>query len=183
MKRYITIFIMVLVSGAFLPYCTQEPTSELKKAEEAIQEARDAGAPQYAETRYFEAERKFLAGQNLIKQKKYRMAKDSLIKSAELATFAIKEAKAVRRVAEDETVPMEKEEKQAEPEPEKTIEPQKTTGIGQQYTVVKGDCLWNIAKKLCDDPLQWKKIYELNKDRIEDPDLIFPGQVLEVPAF
>ena len=41
------------------------------------------------------------------------------------------------------------------------------------YTVKKGDMLWNIAKKYHTTVAD---IYELNKDKIEDPDLIYPGQ-------
>ena len=53
------------------------------------------------------------------------------------------------------------------------------------YTVVyraqAKDCLWRIADKYYDNPRQWKRIYEANKDKIKDPDLIYPGWVLKVP--
>lgn len=49
------------------------------------------------------------------------------------------------------------------------------------YTVVKGDCLWNIAKKLLGDGGRWREIYELNRDKISNPNLIYPGQVLTMP--
>lgn len=49
------------------------------------------------------------------------------------------------------------------------------------YTVVKGDCLWNIAKKLLGDGSRYREIFNLNKDKIKDPNLIFPGQVLTLP--
>lgn len=50
------------------------------------------------------------------------------------------------------------------------------------YTVVKGDCLWNIAKKdyIYNDPFKWPRIYESNKDKIKDPDLIYPKQVFTI---
>lgn len=50
------------------------------------------------------------------------------------------------------------------------------------YTVVKGDCLWNIAKKdfIYNDPFKWPQIYEANKDKIKDPDLIYPKQVFTI---
>ncbi len=50
-----------------------------------------------------------------------------------------------------------------------------------EYTVVKGDCLWNIAKKYYNNPFLWVKIYQQNKDKIKNPDLIFPGQVFILP--
>ena len=51
------------------------------------------------------------------------------------------------------------------------------------YNVVRGDNLWNISKKeqIYDDPYMWPRIYRKNKDRIKDPDLIYPNQVLAVP--
>ncbi|CUS96597.1 hypothetical protein JGI2_01301 [Candidatus Kryptobacter tengchongensis] len=45
------------------------------------------------------------------------------------------------------------------------------------------DCLWNIAKKptIYDNPFLWPKIYVANRDKIKDPDLIYPGWVLKIP--
>jgi len=46
------------------------------------------------------------------------------------------------------------------------------------------DCLWNIAKKpdIYGDAFKWPKIWQKNRDQIKNPDLIYPGQVLKVPA-
>lgn len=49
------------------------------------------------------------------------------------------------------------------------------------YTVKKGDCLWKIAKKYYGSGSQYTKIYEANKDKIKNPNLIYPGQVLTIP--
>lgn len=49
------------------------------------------------------------------------------------------------------------------------------------YTVKKGDCLWNIAKKYYGNGAQYTKIYNANKDKIKNPNLIYPGQVLTIP--
>ena len=51
----------------------------------------------------------------------------------------------------------------------------------QTYTVVSGDSLWNIALEKYGDGEKWKVIYEANKDEIRNPDLIIPGQELEIP--
>lgn len=50
------------------------------------------------------------------------------------------------------------------------------------YTVVRGDHLWGISGRLniYGDPYQWPLIYRANRDRIEDADLIHPGQVLTI---
>jgi DNA repair exonuclease SbcCD ATPase subunit len=51
------------------------------------------------------------------------------------------------------------------------------------YTVVKGDCLWNIAKKKehYANPFAWPIIYKANRDQIKNPDLIFPKQTFKIP--
>lgn len=51
----------------------------------------------------------------------------------------------------------------------------------QTYTVKKGDNLWNISKAKLGDPTRWKTIYQLNKDQIRNPDLIYPQQVFKLP--
>ena len=50
------------------------------------------------------------------------------------------------------------------------------------YTVKSGDCLWNIAKKFYGDGSKYTKIYEANKDKIRNPNLIYVGQVLTIPS-
>jgi nucleoid-associated protein YgaU len=51
------------------------------------------------------------------------------------------------------------------------------------YTVVKGDCLWNIAKKKehYGNGFAWPVIYKANRDKIKNPDLIYPKQVFSIP--
>jgi LysM repeat protein len=49
------------------------------------------------------------------------------------------------------------------------------------YTVVKGDTLWAIAKKYYGNGAKYTKIYEANKDKIKNPNLIYPGQVFTIP--
>lgn len=52
----------------------------------------------------------------------------------------------------------------------------------RRYQVVKGDTLYDIAGKMLGNVNRWPEIYNLNKDKIENPDLIYPGQVLKLPA-
>jgi nucleoid-associated protein YgaU len=51
------------------------------------------------------------------------------------------------------------------------------------HSVVQGECLWCIAgySTVYADPFLWPLIYSANRNQIEDPDLIFPGQVFEIP--
>ncbi len=49
------------------------------------------------------------------------------------------------------------------------------------YTVKKGDCLWNIAKKYYGNGSKYNKIYNANRDKIKNANLIYPGQVFVIP--
>jgi nucleoid-associated protein YgaU len=51
------------------------------------------------------------------------------------------------------------------------------------YVVVQpGNSLWRIARRLSGKGLDYVHIYGTNKAQIRDPDLIYPGQVFEIPA-
>ena len=50
------------------------------------------------------------------------------------------------------------------------------------YTVVSGDSLSKIAKRQYGDANKWHAIFDANRDKIDDPDLIHPGQVLKLPG-
>lgn len=47
------------------------------------------------------------------------------------------------------------------------------------YTVQPGDSLSSIAERY---GTTWQAIFELNKDKVSDPDVIFPGQILRIPS-
>lgn len=51
------------------------------------------------------------------------------------------------------------------------------------HEVKQGECLWWIAQfeDIYNDPLLWPLIYSANKDKIKNPHLIYPGQVLTIP--
>ena len=57
------------------------------------------------------------------------------------------------------------------PEPEATF-----------YTVVRGDTLSGIAKDHYGKASKYMVIFEANKPMLSDPDKIYPGQVLRIPA-
>jgi nucleoid-associated protein YgaU len=55
--------------------------------------------------------------------------------------------------------------------------------IGERtYTIEKGDTLSKIAKEQLGQASAWKQIFEANRDVLDDPDRIFPGQVIKLPA-
>ena len=51
----------------------------------------------------------------------------------------------------------------------------------QYYKVVSGDSLSKIAKQFYGDAMKYPEIFEANKPMLEDPDKIYPGQVLRIP--
>lgn len=75
------------------------------------------------------------------------------------------------------------EKPKAAPEPVRETTAAPAPAASQTYTVVKGDCLWNIAKKFYGNGSKYTVIYNANKGVIGgNPNLIYPGQVLTIPA-
>ncbi len=50
-----------------------------------------------------------------------------------------------------------------------------------EVEVRSGNTLHGFANKYLKDPSQWPDIYKLNKDTIKDPDMIYPGQKINIP--
>lgn len=53
----------------------------------------------------------------------------------------------------------------------------------KMYEVKKGDNLWKIAARrdVYDNPYKWITIYNANMKKIDNPDIIYPGQLFEIP--
>jgi nucleoid-associated protein YgaU len=54
-------------------------------------------------------------------------------------------------------------------------------GGGRKYTVKSGDSLSKIAKEMYGDANAYNRIFEANRDKLNDPNKIFPGQELVIP--
>lgn len=67
-----------------------------------------------------------------------------------------------------------------------SVDDQMTTAVqepeAQFHTVVSGDSLSKIAKKYYGNAMKYPVIFEANKPMLTDPDKIYPGQVLRIPA-
>ncbi len=63
-------------------------------------------------------------------------------------------------------------------EPSPVVIPEKKDKI---YVVQQDDWLWKISRNEYGNSLGWDKIYEANKEKINNPNLIFPGQELIIP--
>lgn len=79
--------------------------------------------------------------------------------------------------------PQEREIQAEEGEKIERIIKEKGGEVPEVYTVVKGDCLWKISGKeeIYNDPFMWPIIYHTNRDKIKNPDLIYPGQKFIIP--
>jgi nucleoid-associated protein YgaU len=53
-----------------------------------------------------------------------------------------------------------------------------SSGSGSTYTVQSGDSLSKIGSQY---GVSWQKIFEANRDKLDDPDKIQPGQELTIP--
>jgi len=65
-----------------------------------------------------------------------------------------------------------------------TVDPSlapKAAPTPRTHTVQSGDTLSKIAKSVYGDANKYMKIFEANKDKLKDPNLIKPGQVLAIP--
>jgi nucleoid-associated protein YgaU len=62
--------------------------------------------------------------------------------------------------------------------PQAVVEKPKT----QVIRVRRGDSLWRIAKRHLGNGKKWSQFYRLNKRKIDNPDLIYPGQTLILPG-
>lgn len=51
------------------------------------------------------------------------------------------------------------------------------------YIVKQGEWLWDIARKEYGTAIGWFRIYEANREKIADPELIYPGQRFVIPEF
>ncbi|HCJ00412.1 MAG TPA: peptigoglycan-binding protein LysM, partial [Sulfitobacter sp.] len=48
-------------------------------------------------------------------------------------------------------------------------------------TVQEGATLWAIARERYGDPTLYVRVFAANRSSIRDPDLIYPGQVFDLP--
>lgn len=62
------------------------------------------------------------------------------------------------------------------------IEVSDDSAESDMYVVQSGDTLSKIAKEAYGDASKYPVIFEANKPMLSDPDLIYPGQVLRIPA-
>ncbi len=61
-----------------------------------------------------------------------------------------------------------------------------TFALGQEpqgtHTVVDDDTLWDLAQRYYSNPYEWRTIWNANQGVVEDPNWIYPDEVLVIPG-
>lgn len=76
----------------------------------------------------------------------------------------------------------------APPSPAQPAEPaappsaQQPGDAASRVEIKRGDALWRIAREIYGQGIQYTLIFDANRNQIDDPDLIFPGQVFTIPV-
>ena len=55
------------------------------------------------------------------------------------------------------------------------------TGLVRTVTIQPGNTLWGISSNRYGDGMQYVRIFEANRERIRNPNLIYPGQIFNLP--
>ncbi len=50
------------------------------------------------------------------------------------------------------------------------------------HTVVRDDTLWDLAQRYYSNPFEWRVIWNANRDVVEDPNWIYPAEVIVIPG-
>ncbi len=138
---------------------------------------------------------KYISGTDDLSVENMQKGASDYLKKAGLSDDEITALKAnlemakTEETAKEET-PKKEEAKPEVKEPEKKIEEDKPEAAKTQipatktvkYTVVEGDMLWKISLDKLGDSKKYMEIFELNKDKLSDPNLIKIGQELILPA-
>ena len=155
------------------PVVSAEDEARKKAEVEAIKKSEE-------EARLREAEAKRMLEEEAAKRREdeaRRKFEEERLKAAEAA----KAEEDAKKRAEEETRLKAEEETRARAAEKAKVAAE--AGGKASHEVVKGECLWNIAKNkdVYENPFMWPLIYKANHDKINDPDMIYPKQVLSIP--
>ncbi len=170
----------------------KEMLAKKKKAEDLMKDVKDLitqaegmGADEFAKDELAQAKASFVSGKDALDQDKFDDAIKYLTDARDQANACIKKTKEMI-IAQEEK---EKEKKNIEDEdPTKDWKPGRYYMIKTTYKVrlipERRDCLWRIAEYdyIYGNPWKWPVIFKANKNQITNPDLIYPGQVFEIPG-
>jgi nucleoid-associated protein YgaU len=164
--KYASLAILVLGVAVGCTSTTQEGACSPEQANDAI------AAAKAANERVKSMENEWRDTAKIIEQAEKALADGKCEEAVKLANQA-------RNQAENALAQAEREKQKVAETPAPT-----TTSTAGNYSVMKGDNLWNIAAKpdIYNNPFEWPLIYKANSDKIKDADLIYPGQVFAIES-
>ncbi len=169
------LFIMLLVLGlaAGCASTPEESAPDQATAEQAIADAKSANA----QAKKMGAEWRDTG--KIIESAEEALAAGDFAKAIELANEAQRQAENAMAQAKAEEARLRADGTLTDASEDMSAAV--ATGASQ-YEVEAGDNLWNISGKseIYDNPYQWPLIYKANRDKINDADLIYAGQVFDI---
>lgn len=155
---------------------------KIEEAQAAINTAKGSEAAKTSPNDIKAAEESLAQAKSLFTDAKY---KESMIASGQAISIAqgvsSKKAVAITPVIEQGSQGVVVKEDQKEAIQKKVDEETEYIIYKVKYTPAKRDCLWRIAEKFYNDGFKWKLIYDANRDKVKNPDLIKPGWMLKIP--
>jgi nucleoid-associated protein YgaU len=155
----------------------KEAETAVDRAAEGLAAAAAEEAETYAASDYGSARSKLDQARKALEDPcGYHRSKTLALEAAQLASRSASSAITERRRIEEERRRAEEEARLREEERLRRAKP-------ATYTVEEGDSLWRISRMqaIYGDPILWPVLYEANQERIRNPDLIYPGQGLQIP--
>jgi nucleoid-associated protein YgaU len=157
----------------------------IQEAETAMAEADKAEAAKYAKSYYDPAQAKLAEARKLAQDPcKFREAAAAAREVPDLARRASNAAVAEKQRLEEEARRAEEARRRAEEEARLRAEEEaRRNAKPPNYVVQKGDYLWKISgmDKIYAAHKFWPLIFDANRGKIQDPDLIYPNQDLTIP--
>ena len=189
-KQFMTYF--VSLACLLCLFCSKKPIDEIMNAENAMSNARQVGAEKWALSTFQSAQKTLKVAMTFVDDKKYKNAVPLLVTATDLANSAIGETKVNKDKENERSAALgaakkaiQEENTEVVIEPEIEIKQTVNTNNGSKTHIVrKGESLWTIAGyyKTYNNPWKWYKIFNANKNKIHDPNVIFPGQILTIPS-
>jgi nucleoid-associated protein YgaU len=150
---------------------------------EAAKKAENEAAAAEHKARLERAKREAAEAKARATQEKFREVEETLKRAEQEAAHSKAEREAAR--AKARVARMERERQREEREMKRRLREQAQEGKTKEartYVVKSGDNLIKIARELLGDAARWPEIFVTNEDKIKDPNLIYPGQELDMPS-
>ena len=147
--------------------------------------AKQEGAEEYGQPYYDQAQKKIDAGRAILRDPcKWKELAPAVKEIEDLARRATNAAIAEKQRLAEEARKAEEARRREEEDARRLAEEEAwRKAHPPNYVVRRGDYLWRIAgmDTIYEASKFWPLIYDANRDRINDPDLIYPGQDLTIP--